>query len=111
MWLERNSHVHTNGRSIHQAELDAVHTAIRTEFTRGLDGLPPEFAEDFSGTANAIIEWTNPVRKQQWLASIWYARDFMRKAVGLDPLTKDPLAQAFISRFQVRRKRRRANDG
>ena len=111
MWTEGNSHVHRKGKSIHQAELEAVDEAIRTEFIRGLDGLPVEFAKDFSGDVEEIIEGRNPVRKQQWLASIWYARDFMREAQGLDPVVKDPLAQAFITRFQVRRKRRRSDNG
>ena len=111
MWIERNSHVHVKGRSIHQAELEAVDKAIRTEFTRGLDGLPAEFSKDFSGSVEDIIGGHNPVRKQQWLASIWHARDFLRAQIGLDPIAKDPLAKAFITRFHTRRKRRRTNDG
>ena len=111
MWIERNSHVHGDGKSIHQAEIEAVDKAIRMEFTTGLDGLPAEFLKGFSGSVEDIIDRRNPVRKQQWLASIWYARDFLREARGLDPISRDPLAQAFITRFQVRRKRRRSNDG
>lgn len=102
MWIERNFHVYVKGRYIRQAELETVDEAIRTEFTQGLDGLPPAFAKNFSGLVNNIVRLSNLVRKQQWFAYIWYARNFLREANGLDPIARDPLTQAFIIRFQVR---------
>ena len=107
MWLDRNSYVHKPGRSIHQAEEEAVNEAIKAEFARGRDGIPLAFDIDINGRAERITEEKDLTRKQQWLASIWYARDFLRKEQDLDPEERDPLAQAFITRFHLRRKRKR----
>ena len=80
-----------------------MNEAIRNEFARGRDGIPLVFNIDISGRAERIIDEKDLARKQQWLASIWYARDFLRKEQDLDPEERDPLAQAFITRFHLRR--------
>ena len=85
--------------------------AIRWEFSRGLDGLPAEMSGNFKGDVERIVKDKNIVGKQQWLASIWYARDYLRSSQGLDKEDRNPLAQAFIERFKVRRKRRRGEEG
>lgn len=107
MWEHRNSFVHKESGSIHDKELEAVDEAIRVEFRRGLDGLPGEFAGNFRGDVKQLLDKKDPVIKQQWLASIWYARDNLRLEQGLDEDVRDPLAAAFISRFHLRRKRKR----
>ena len=108
MWLDRNSYVHRGGKSIHKVEEDAIHNAIRQEFERGRDELPGGFTDDFNGSVSKIVDGKDIIRKQQWLASIWYARDFLRRSQDLDPEERDPVAQAFITRFHLRRKRKRA---
>ena len=66
---------------------------------------------NFSGEVERIVEDKNMIGKQQWLASVWYARDYLRFTHGLDKEERNPLAQAFIERFKVRRKRRRGVEG
>ena len=111
MWIERNSHVHKKHGSCHQAEEKAVEEAIRWEFNRGLDGLPAELRGNFDGEVEKILEDKNVIGRQQWLATIWYARDYLRTSQGLDMEDRNPLARAFIERFKVRRKRRRGEVG
>ena len=91
---------------MHEAEAAAIDGAIHLEFQRGLDGLPGEFAGNFRGTEADILKSTNIIWKQQWLSSIWYARDYLRQKQGLVVEERDPLAQAFITRFNLRRKRK-----
>ena len=111
MWTERNSHVHKQNGSCHKAEMEAVEDAIRWEFNRGLDGLPAELSGNFQGDVDRILENKNIVGQQQWLATIWYARDYLRHAQGLDKEERNPLARAFIDRFEVRRKRKQGEEG
>ena len=81
--------------------------AIEMEFRRGLDGLPGEFAGSFRGEVEKLAKSEDIVMKQQWLASIWFARDHIGFSQGLEPEERDPLAQAFTNRFRLRLKRRR----
>ena len=105
MWDHRNSFVHKTKTSIHDKEVEAVTKAIERECRRGLDGLPGEFVGSFRGEVEKLVNSEDIVMKQQWLASIWYARDHLRFRQNLDPEERDPLAQAFITRFNLRRKR------
>ena len=107
MWTHRNTFVHKDSGSVHDRELKAIDESIKSEFTRGLDGLPREFSGSFTGELKKKLEDWDVVYKQQWLASIWYARDNLRLSQGLDEEVRDPLAQAFITRFHLRRKRKR----
>ena len=71
-------------------------------------GSPENFVGNFRAQVKDIVESNNLVWKQQWLSSIWFARDHLRHQQGLDLEDRDPLAQAFITRFNLRKKRRRA---
>ena len=106
MWDHRNSFVHRTKTSIHDKEVEAVTKAIEYEFSRGLDGLPGEFVGSFRGEVEKLAKSEDIVMKQQWLASIWFARDHLRFRQNLEPEERDPLAQAFITRFKLRRKRK-----
>ena len=107
MWTHRNNFVHKNTGSVHDKELKAIYDAIKIEFIRGLDGLPREFSGSFTGEVKKKLDDWDVVYKQQCLASIWYARDNLRLSQGLNGEIRDPLAQAFITRFHLRRKRKR----
>ena len=107
MWDHRNSFVHQTKTSIHDKEVEAVTKAVEYEFSRGLDGLPGEFVGSFRGEVERLAKSEDIVMKQQWLASIWFARDHLRFRQNLDPEERDPLEQAFITRFKLRRKRKR----
>ena len=106
MWDHRNSFVHQPQRSIHEREVEAITKAIEHEFNRGLDGLSGEFVGSFRGEVEQLAKSEDIVMKQQWLASIWFARDHLRFRQNLEPEERDPLAQAFITRFKLRRKRK-----
>ena len=103
--------MHKKNGSCHQAEEKAVEESIQLEFNRGLDGLPAEIRDNFVGEVERILEDKNVIGKQQWLATIWYARDYLRTSQGLDMEDRNPLARAFIERFKVRRKRKRGEGG
>ena len=88
-------------------EEEAINEAICWEFDRARDGLPCDFQADFDGEVGKLVGSSDIIKKQQWLATIWYARDFLRTSQGLDPEERDPVAQAFITRFHLRKKRKR----
>ena len=78
--------------------------AIRWEFNTGLDGLPTELRENFNREVEKILEDKNVVGKQQWLATIWSATDYLRTSQGLYIEDRNPLARAFIEKFKLPRK-------
>ena len=45
--------------------------------------------------------------KQQWLGTVWFARDRLRFEQGLTPWEKDLTAASFLRRARARRKRNR----
>ena len=106
MWDHQNSFVHKTKTSLHAKEAKALTQAIEHEFRRGLDGLSGEFVGSFRGEVEKLAKSEDIVMKQQWLASIWFARDHLRFRQNLEPEERDPLAQAFITRFKLRRKRK-----
>ena len=106
MWLHRNSFVHKDGGSGHQAEVDAVDMTIWREFLFGRDGLSQAYAGLFRGDVNQLLE-KGINMKQQWLYRVWAGRDCLRLSQGLDLWFRDPLASAFIRRHEVRMKRKR----
>ena len=106
LWLDRNKHLHNNGRSIHEYERMKVDQEIQREFSIGQNGLPEDFGTTFSGQVTTVLEKEDVV-KLQWLALVWYARDIQRSQIGLGPWPKDAIAANFISKFHLRRKRNR----
>ena len=70
-----------------------------------------DYRRNFNGEVEKILDDKNIIGKQQWLATIWYARDYLRTSQGLDIEDRNPLARAFIDRFKVRRKRKKGEAG
>lgn len=54
-WLHRNSFVHKDGGSGHQAEVDAVDMTIWREFFIGRDGLSQAYAGLFRGDIDQLL--------------------------------------------------------
>ena len=108
MWEHRNSFVHKTQTSLHDKEVEAVTKAVEYEFSWGLDGLLGEFVGSFRGEVERLAKSEDIVMKQQWLALIWFARDHLRFRQNLEPEERDSLAQAFITRFRLRRRREKS---
>ena len=106
LWLDRNKHLHNNGKSIHEYEMEQVNKEITREFAVGRAGLSADFSGTFSGQAKRILD-KDDISKLQWLASVWHARDMRRTELGLGPWPRDVTAANFISKFHQRRKRNR----
>ena len=106
MWTHRNSFVHQGTTSNHIIEEEAVKKAVGEEFIIGRNGLTADYGSFFQGTREEWMEAKGEV-KRQWLANIWAARDRLRHEQGLEPWYKDPVAFAFIRRFNKRKKRKR----
>ena len=105
LWLDRNKHLHNNGRSIHDYERRKVDEEIQKEFRIGRNGLGEDFSRTFSGQVQRILQ-KDGVAKLQWLASVWHARDMKRTELGLGPWPRDATAANFIQKFHLRRKRK-----
>lgn len=110
MWLHRNTFVHGAGKSGHEMESEAVENAIWREFIIGRNGLLQEYLGLFRGTVQRILKQDTAVQ-QQWLSIVWAGRDRIRRSQNLDPWMRNPLAAAFISRFHLRRKRKKRLTG
>ena len=75
MWEHRNNTLHNDGTTFHQHEMRAVDSAIVTEWTNGLDGLPPQhYSFLFTGSLQLRLS-ENIHQKQMWLCTVWSARD------------------------------------
>ena len=105
MWVHRNSFVHGGNKNLHQVEREAIDRSMQWEFMLGLDGLDRSYQEYFRGSLQRLTRKDN-ITKKLWLSTIWQARDKYRKANGLPPHEKDPLAATFMNRSRLRRKRR-----
>ena len=106
MWLHRNAYVHKKGVSIHLHERHALIKTIQEEFLIGRNELPAEYESLFQGRAKDITSKDDDY-KMQWITSVWFARDRIRTAQGLELWYRNPAASAFIRRRQQRRKRKR----
>ena len=106
MWINRNTFVHNDKKSLHQHEEDAIDRVIREEFILGRNGLSHDYAGLFRGNVDRLLN-TDSATKIQWIYRVWSGRDRLRKEQDLDPWYKDPLAASFIRRNEVRRKRKR----
>ena len=94
---------------MHKHEEDAVERVIREEFIIGRNSLPQEYAGLFRGSVQRILK-ADSATKVQWVHRVWSRRDRIRKEQDLDPWYKQPLAATFITRNQIRRKRKRRDD-
>ena len=106
MWIHRNSFVHSDKKSLHQHEEEAVDRAIREEFIIGRNGLSGEYAGLFRGNVHRLLNGASSM-KIQWIYRVWSGRDRLRNEQDLDPWYRDPLAASFIRRNKIRKKRKR----
>lgn len=105
LWQHRNSFLHKGKKCLHELEREAVDKSIRWEFALGKDGLDSQYNRFFSGCLQSIV-MKDDISKLHWLHSIWLGRDALRKAEGLEPMPRDPLASAFLYRSRLRKKRK-----
>ena len=106
LWDHRNSILHASARTVHESELQAINAAVRWELLVGRNGLSSEYNRFFSVEIDRLIR-TDALAKQQWLSTVWFARDRLRFEQGLTPWEKDPTAASFLKRARARRKRNR----
>ena len=106
MWDHRNHALHAINGGLHCDERIAIDRAIREEFIIGKDDLDETMFSFFRGNVNRILGF-NANSKIQWLASVWGERDRARLERGLGVWYKDPMAEAFLVRHKMRKKRKR----
>jgi hypothetical protein len=81
MWEHRNKQLHVDGQSVHFLDKIAMTAAIHIEWDRGPDGLPPHYNGLF--VHHNRPPWSRSLQhQQQWLASVWHARDNHNQQTG-----------------------------
>ena len=99
MWDDRNHTLHGEGNAIHQHEMTKINQEIMQEWQLNLDLLPANrYQHLFRGTIQDRINDTIH-QKQQWLCSIWTARDRCGTSV---PRVRDTTATNFYSRWKAK---------
>ena len=99
MWLHRNEHLHHDGKTIHFREAAAIDSEIQRESEVGLAGLPASYQYLFITTPQHRIR--QPISsKQEWLTTLWAARDHHTPAVS----DRCDIASAFYLRWKKRMK-------
>ena len=108
MWEHRNNTLHNDGTTFHQHEMRAVDSAIVTEWTNGLDGLPPQhYSFLFTGSLQLRLS-ENIHQKQMWLCTVWSARD---RQMTNNTRQQNDVALAFFEQWKARVGGKRAYTG
>lgn len=97
LWDHRNNILHSEGQTIHQEELRQINEDISQEWERGLDTLPPNnYRHLFRGTIDTLLNKTID-HKQQWLTSVWAARD---KLSDIEDIHRSTIGSDFYRRWK-----------
>jgi hypothetical protein len=82
MWEQRNNLLHGAGDKVHQTTQHTIDIDIQSEWDRGLDDLPLQYAHLFTGNVQRSLQLsTND--KQRWLTSVWAARDSLNGGIQI----------------------------
>ena len=96
MWQHRNDFLHNNGTTIHFQEVAATDQEIRNEYQMTCTGLPASYHHLFQTNIEDLIN--SPIfTKQEWLMSVWVARDHHMPA---QVRPRNEIAEAFYLRWK-----------
>ena len=79
--------------------------AIWWEFEVGQNELPAEYSGLFSGQVQRLLK-DDDITKYQWLSSVCNTWDHIRIKSGLGGWERNQMAETFIQRHKMRRKRK-----
>ena len=94
LWNDRNEALHGDGNTIHVEEITAINEEVLSQWTEGSRHLPTRYHHLFKGEFRLLYQ-SDYHRKQQWLTSIWLARE---KHSPL-PVTRNSIAENFYKRW------------
>jgi hypothetical protein len=94
LWNDRNEALHGEGNTIHVEEITAINEEVLSQWTKGSRHLPTRYHHLFKGEFRLLYQ-SDYHRKQQWLTSIWLARE---KHSPL-PVTRNSIAENFYKRW------------
>ena len=97
LWMDRNDTLHGDGNTIHVTEIMAINEEILAQWTEGQQQLPDRYKHLFSGEFRLLYQ-ANFHRKQQWLTSVWLARE----KHSTTPTLRNPIANNFYQRWHSR---------
>ena len=97
MWSDRNNTLHGEGNTIHVTEIKAINDEILAQWLEGQNYLPNRYRHLFAGEFRSLYQ-ADYHRKQQWLTSVWLARD----RHSLLPIPRNLIANAFYQRWHSR---------
>lgn len=86
LWEHRNNELHQEGDRTHRQETTDLNNIINQEWERGRDTLPQRYNSLFNTTRERLLEALF-FKKQQWIASVWVARQHHDGFVDLPPDT------------------------
>ena len=105
LWMNRNDALHDNNNIHILSGLDLLHTAIRQEFSAGLQNLPTVYRRYFTTPLPIILNKSVTYKKRWFLVvrsgrdanstpdrnDIWYTDKAIRRWIGFSPLLRQTL--------------------
>ena len=97
LWMDQNDTLHGEGNTIHVMELMSINEEILAQWTEEQQQLPDCYKHLFSGEFRLLYQ-ADFHRKQQWLTSVWLARE----KHSTTPILRNPIANTFYQRWHRR---------